>query len=137
MQNPSTMLNSAPATAGRGRRFLVPLLAIAVAGTTGEVYQRVGSEYVRYEGTGPGLDSSRVVVGGWPLPFLLDKPYLSPVGSVSLTEGLIGDDIFRPGSFFADALLFYLVGSVVWRLTRWLRNSGKPAVPSLESDQSR
>jgi len=96
----------------RPRRRLAPALtlialALVAAGAT-SCYERMGSEYVRYEGVGPGWDSARVVVGGWPLPYLLDHPSLSPRHSVSLTAVLDRTDIVRPWRFLADALLFWV-----------------------------
>ena len=102
------------------RALALPAFALLLASVSGRAYPRMGSEFVRYEGTGPGLDSSLVVVGGWPLPYLLDKPYLSPVGSVSVTDALLGIDHFRAGRFLADALL-------IWGLL-WVLQQGGSAI---------
>lgn len=99
--------------------------ALLLAGLGGEAYQRTGSEYVRYEGVGPGWDSTRVVVGGWPLPYLLDKPYLSPVNSVGFVSGLLGEDFFRPLPFLADAALFAALLLALRRLLARVRKGGR------------
>ena len=98
--------------------------ALALAAVSGEAYQRVGSGYVRYEGVGPGWDSTRVVVGGWPLPYLLDRPYLSPVGSVSVSGGLLGEDELRAGPFLADAAFYLLLSLGLLAGVRRLRRAG-------------
>ena len=78
----------------------------------------MGSEYVFYEGVNPGLDSTLVIVGGWPLPYLYDSPYFSPVNSVSFSAALLGLDDLRPGPMLGDVLLFWgaLLGG--WWLSR-------------------
>ena len=37
-----------------------------------------------------------VAAAGWPLPYLIDYPGISVVGSASLTGALTGEDQFRP-----------------------------------------
>lgn len=48
-----------------------------------------------------------VAAGGWPVAYLVDYPGISPVGTVSLTDALLGVDRFRAASF-ALSLLFWL-----------------------------
>jgi hypothetical protein len=101
--------------------------AVVLTVASGEGYQRIGSEYVRYEGTGPGLDSSRVVVGGWPLPYLLDSPRHSPGNNVSFVMALLGEDHFRADRFAADVLCFWAVLLATrYGLSRVRRAAGRP-----------
>jgi hypothetical protein len=65
-----------------------------------------GSATVLFEGVEPGLSEIRVVTGGWPLPYLIDNPALSPVGSVSVVGGMLGLDRVRVGALLVD-LAFY------------------------------
>ena len=43
--------------------------------------------------------SCRVAAGGWPAAYLVDYPGISPTGSVSLTDAMLGVDVFRPLAF--------------------------------------
>lgn len=63
--------------------------------------------------------SCLVVAGGWPLPYLVDYPGISPVNSVSLSEGLLGDDVIWLGAL-ATTFSFWLVlfAACVWILGR-------------------
>ena len=78
------------------------------------------------------MDSTLVVVGGWPAAFLLDKPYFSPVGSVGLVAGLLGEDAFRIGPYLVD-VLFYLaviVASVMLVRSARSRRTRRKVPPS-------
>jgi hypothetical protein len=68
---------------------------------------------VRYEGVGPGWDSTRVVVGGWPLWFVRDHPAISPVGSVSVSNGIVGVDVLSPRRFAVDVAIHSAVIAAV------------------------
>ena len=48
-----------------------------------------------------------VAAAGWPFPYLVDYPGLSPVGSVSLIGALLGMDILRPGALAATFLCWW------------------------------
>ncbi|QNA88910.1 hypothetical protein G4G28_11180 [Massilia sp. Dwa41.01b] len=52
------------------------------------------------------------VAGGWPAPYLIDYPAISPVGSVALTEALLGDDKIWPREL-ALSFAFWLAASAV------------------------
>ncbi len=57
--------------------------------------------------------------GGWPLPYLVDYPGISPVGSVSLSDALLGLDKIRPAAL-ALTFVFWLCASatLVWAAMR-------------------
>jgi hypothetical protein len=105
----------------RLRGALLLVFALFLAALSGRAHQRLGSEYIRYEGVGPGLDSTRVVVGGWPAPFLYDKVGLSPGNSVSLSGALLGLDAFRPLPFLMDTAFYLALLLALARLLRLLR----------------
>ena len=94
-------------------------LAVLIAALT-SLHERQGREFVHYEGVGPGLDSMRVVVAGWPIPYLFDSPYFSPVGSADLVGGLLGLDDIRWGRFALDVLLAWgALAGAAWGVRRW------------------
>jgi len=62
-----------------------------------------------------------VAAAGWPLPYLIDYPGISVVGSASLTGALTGEDQFRPRSFLVTASFWALVAlaiQLIWSLAR-------------------
>ena len=87
-------------------RTFVPVVASALAATlaSSAVDCSVTAVYPDIMGCEHGCF---VVGGGWPVAYLVDYPGISPVGSVSLTDALLGVDRFRPASF-ALSLLFWL-----------------------------
>jgi hypothetical protein len=74
-----------------------------------------GRTKITYPGSHDCHQGCDFVTGGWPFPFLIDHPAISPTGSVSLTAGLLGDDIFRVPSF-AATLIFWLATVLLIRL---------------------
>jgi hypothetical protein len=56
--------------------------------------------------------------GGWPVPYLVDYPGISPVGSVSLTYALLGIDRIRPAALAATFVFWLGVVAVVRLLAR-------------------
>lgn len=54
-----------------------------------------------------------VVAGGWPFPFIIDYPGLSPVNSVSIVDALLGLDILSAAGL-AKNLLFWVLISFVF-----------------------
>ena len=97
-------------------------VAIGTTLTSGEIYQRMSRELYPYSGVGPGTSWKREVVGGWPLPFLIDG-YVSPVNSVSVVSGLLGEDRWDFAGLAVDVVvhfaILYGVYLVVFR--RWSR----------------
>jgi hypothetical protein len=102
------------ALSGVRRRALELLLALVLTALTA-FYQRLGNEPVRYEGVEPGWSYTRVIVGGWPLPFIYDKPYFSPANSVDWFGVLLRLDEFRPLSFLGDTAIYWVL---LWTVQR-------------------
>lgn len=97
------------------------MVSLALAALSGSLYQRMGSDPVLVEGTGPGFDTVAVVVGGWPLHYLEDKAMISPVGSVGFMTGITGEDRFSTGAFLADTAFFLAAFVAAWGIVRLLR----------------
>ena len=69
--------------------LMLALLSSAKAGSASATYSEImGCE-----------QSCEVAAGGWPVPYLVDYPGISVVGSVDLMGGLLGEDHFRPREF--------------------------------------
>ena len=69
--------------------------------------------------TVPGImgceKSCQVAAAGWPLPYVIDYPGLSPVGSASLLGALLGLDNIRPASLLGNfAFWMSAFTTVVW-----------------------
>jgi hypothetical protein len=105
------------------RRFVglvaIVVLSLFLASLSGSLYQRTSRYFVQYEGAGRGNDSMQVVIGGWPLSFLEDRPYaFSPAGSVNISDGLRGLDRLYPWPFLGDAGLYAIVLLASYRVFR-------------------
>lgn len=68
--------------------------------------------------------SCETAAGGWPFPFVVDYPGLSPGGTADLVGALLGVDRLwfgsLAGTFFSWLIIFYAL-LFVWRL--WRRES--------------
>jgi hypothetical protein len=106
------------------QNLLAPVILSALAGLALAVasawYERIGpappgwsQEICSYDP--PRSCRDGVLLAGWPLPYLIDAPGVSRVGTLSIWE-----DHFRPWSFAADALA---ASVVVWLLGRLLLRS--------------
>jgi hypothetical protein len=72
-----------------------------------------------YPGTLDCQQGCDFVAGGWPFPYLVDHPGISPTGSVSLVNGVLGVDLVWPGSLAATFLCWLgLFVPVAWLVTR-------------------
>ncbi|MFL5489322.1 MAG: hypothetical protein ACJ8AJ_12660 [Gemmatimonadaceae bacterium] len=60
--------------------------------------------------------TSGVLQGGWPLPFLLDRPGISVMGQLAFVE-----DLFRPKWFALDVLVIWLALWALVQFPRWRR----------------
>jgi hypothetical protein len=107
------------------RGALILVLAVAAALVSAELYQRKAGP-VRYEGVEPGWSYTYVLAGGWPLPFIYDSLYVSPVDKVSLSGVLFTNDKFHFWPFVADVAVFVgLFGGGMWLWRRWSRRHGR------------
>ena len=93
---------------------LVVVLALLATLVSAEVWQRQAGP-VRYEGVEPGWSYTYVLAGGWPLPFIYDSLYVSPVNKVSLMSVVFTDDKFYVWPFVGDVGVFAaLFAGVAW-----------------------
>ncbi len=92
-------------------RCALGLLATSLLLTTlsGWVPRQVTTRYPDIMGCERGC---QVAAGGWPVPFVVDYPGISPVGSVSISGGLMGEDRMRWGAFAASWALWLSVGGL-------------------------
>jgi hypothetical protein len=98
------------------------LLAFFVAAAAALASSLVLSEVtVAYSGVLGCEQGCQFVAGGWPFPYIVDHPGISPSNSVSLVEAALGVDIFWSGHFLATLLSwlapFATVAAIVWRRT--------------------
>lgn len=110
------------ARGGRSRIWRVVAALLIGLGAT------LASSTVRQETVARYADIDSCVTGcpvaaaGWPLPYLVDNPGLSPATEASLTGAAMGVDRFRPEAFALDllgwTLLAGLVVAVLGRLRR-------------------
>lgn len=98
----------------RNEVLAILIAALVAAFLSGTVYMRLGGP-VRYEGVEPGWSYMKVMVRGWPLPFLYDKVGLSPGNAADWVGALMGVDEFRPLPFLGD-VVFY---AAVFAALRW------------------
>ncbi len=96
------------------RRALVVLVAGVVTALASSVVP--GQVRVSYPGSEDCQQGCDFVAAGWPFRYLVDHPGISPFGSVSLIDGLMGADIIRPGAF-AETILFW---ACAWMIAIWL-----------------
>ena len=97
------------------RGALILVLAVVVALASAELHQRKAGP-VRYEGVEPGWSYTYVLAGGWPLPFIYDSLYVSPVEKVSLSGVLFSSDKFHFWPFAGDVATY----GAVFALMTWL-----------------
>jgi len=66
-----------------------------------------GHAWVAYPGSMDCVDGCDFVACGWPFPFVIDHPGISPGGSASLFGWFLGLDMLRPGHL-AATFVFWL-----------------------------
>jgi hypothetical protein len=106
------------------RRGLLAFVAALVATLASSLVP--GRVRIAYPGSMDCQQGCEFVAAGWPFSYLVDNPGISPVGSVSLVEGLLGVDIVRPGPLVATFLFWLAIfGVAMWLGTRHAsRHSG-------------
>jgi hypothetical protein len=107
MHGRTSRLAAAGPVAGALIAAIIATLASSVVGGT------VSATYPDIMGCESGCPAA---AGGWPVPYLVDYPGISPVGSVSLTDALLGIDHIRPAGL-AATFVFWLAASA---LAAWL-----------------
>lgn len=96
----------------------IALLAIISTGVSSLVH---GSVRVAYPGSTDCIQGCDFISGGWPFAYLVDNPGISPRGSVSLVEGLLGVDIIRPAQFLGTICSWMLAWLLlVFSIKRWV-----------------
>ena len=98
------------------RKWMATLVVLmASVGTSLATSDIPGHVRVAYPGSEDCQQGCDFVAGGWPFRYLVDHPGISPFGSVSLSDGLLGADIIRPGAL-AETLLFW---ACIWTAAIW------------------
>jgi hypothetical protein len=72
------------------RKWVVLAVMIAALGTTLASSGITGHVRVTYPDSMDCQQGCDFVAGGWPFRYLVDNPGVSPVGSVSLIDGVFG-----------------------------------------------
>jgi len=81
-----------------------------------------------YPGSMDCQQGCEFVAAGWPFPYLVDHPGISPTRSVSLINGVLGVDLIWPGAMaatFASWLALFVV--VVWVVARVTHHGSRAA----------
>lgn len=110
---------SSTRTTSPARRILVPLLlGVAATLASSTVRQQTVERYADIDGCVTGCE---VPAAGWPLPYVVDNPGLSPVGEASLSGAATGADRLRWESLALDLLVWTLAAAILVALLRRLR----------------
>jgi hypothetical protein len=100
----------------RWKRLLVPTLAAVATLASSAIPGMVSASYPDIMGC---YESCQVVAGGWPFPYVVDYPGLSPVHSASLFGVVLGVDRLWAGSLAATLLFWFaLFVTVAWTVSR-------------------
>ena len=101
------------------RRISIALLwGLAVALASSAYAGQAQALYAEIMGCEHGCT---VAAAGWPLPYLIDYPGISVVGSASLMGALTGEDQFRLWSFLGTTIFWALVAlaaGALWKRGR-------------------
>ena len=96
--------------------LLVAVLAAAATLASSAIPGRVRAAY---PGSMDCQQGCEFVAAGWPFPYLVDHPGISPTGSVSLVNGMLGVDLIWPGPLFASfAFWLGLAAAITWLVVR-------------------
>jgi hypothetical protein len=100
-------------------RWLVTVvLGVLATLATSAIRQQSTARYADIDACVSGCS---VAAGGWPLPWLIDYPGLSPARSVSLAGVVLGVDRLRVEAFAIDVVLWTLLAAIVLAAWRRLR----------------
>lgn len=116
---------SAEGVSRQARRMgrVVALIAIAVALTLASSFVS-GTRLEVQDWDCPPAPAScarRVIVLGFPLPYISDYHGISVVGKASLVDALLGIDHFHLSAFLANVVLYFVVVLLVATTARSLR----------------
>jgi hypothetical protein len=116
-------------------RIAVLVIAVAAVATLASTVVPASVRLV-YPGTMDCEQGCNFVAAGWPWPYLVDSHGISVQGSVSLTGGLTGEDIFFPGRIAANFLFWLALASTIGYLAVWLRRRrrSKPSTGQSRGD---
>lgn len=104
------------ARAGRRRWLLAPVLGLLATLASSVVNQRTTARFEDIDGCIAGCE---VAAAGWPLPYLVDYPGLSPGNDAALIGLALGVDRLRPEAFVVDLLAWTVLAAVLaWLLGR-------------------
>lgn len=99
-------------------RFSKHLAAIGVASCATLLSSSWPTELMaRYTGIMGCETACRVAGAGWPFPFLVDYPGLSPAGSASLVGAVLGVDMVRPGALAMSFVCWWVLAAAALFLT--------------------
>ena len=96
--------------------LLAALAAVATLASSG-VPSKV---HLVYPGTEDCASGCNFVAGGWPWPYLIDSHGISVHGSVSISGGLLGEDIIDPlllgATYFSWLGILSILFAIAWAL---------------------
>lgn len=102
-----------------GWRFAaVVALGLAATLASSAVRQQTVARYADIDGCVSGCE---VVAAGWPLPYIVDHPGLSPAREASLAGAVLGVDRWRPEALALDLALWTALAAILAALLRRLR----------------
>ena len=103
-----------------GLAAVATLASSAIGGTVIAIYPEI-----------MGCESGCLAAaGGWPATYLVDYPGISPVGSVSLTDAMLGIDRIWPAELVLTFIFWLAISAlVVWLLVRRGRRRTSPPAP--------
>ena len=106
-----------------GRSRLWRILATVVLGVAATLASStVRQETVaRYADIDDCVTGCRVAAAGWPLPYLVDYPGLSPARDASLSGAAMGGDHWRAEALAVDLTLWTALAAILMALLRRLR----------------
>ena len=105
------------------RALLFAVAAITATLASSAIPGRVTAAYPGSENCKQGCE---FVAGGWPFPYLVDHPGISPIGSVSLVNGFLGVDLIYPGSLAATfGCWLGLLVAAAWLVRRFAPHASR------------
>lgn len=109
------------ARTGRSRLWRIVatvLLGVAATLASSTVRQEAVARYADIDDCVTGC---RVAAAGWPLPYLVDYPGLSPAREASLSGAVMGVDRWKPEALAVDLLAWTALAAILMALLRRMR----------------